>query len=80
MAIPTLALEALKIITGVATPILVALIGIRLDKIMQSLSAAQWGNQKLIEKRLDVFNKVASEINALYCYIRFIGTWKEPTP
>jgi hypothetical protein len=80
MANPTLALEALKIITGVATPILIALIGFRLNKIMQSLPAAQWGNQKLIEKSLDIFNKAASEINVLYCYIRFIGTWKEPTP
>ena len=80
MANPSLALEAVKIIAGVATPILVALIGFRLNKIMQSFSAAQWGNQKLIEKRLDIFDKVAPEINALYCYIRFIGAWKELTP
>ena len=83
MAEPTtaqVAIEIVKIGTGIATPILVAILGFRLNRTMQGLAAAQWANQKVVEKRLTVFDESAPLLNDLYCYLMFVGNWKELKP
>ena len=75
-----IAIEVVKIVTGIATPVLVAIIGFRLNRTMKGLAAAQWANQKVIEKRIAVFDDLAPLLNDLYCYLMFVGNWKELKP
>jgi hypothetical protein len=75
-----IAIEIVKIATGIATPVLVAIIGFRLNRTMQGLAAAQWANQKAVEKRIAVFDDLAPLLNDLYCYLMFVGNWKELKP
>jgi hypothetical protein len=37
----------------------------------------QWRNQRLTEKRIQVFDQVANGLNDLYCYFARVGNWKE---
>ncbi|MEK6238604.1 MAG: hypothetical protein N2C14_28120, partial [Planctomycetales bacterium] len=39
-----------------------------------------WANQKVIEKRLAVFDDFAPLLNDVVCYFTYVGGWKELTP
>jgi hypothetical protein len=73
-------IESVKIAVGVTTPILVAIIGFQLNRTMQKLASAQWANQKVIEKKIAVFDNLAPMLNDLYCYLAWVGNWKEMKP
>ena len=40
----------------------------------------QWTNQRLIEKRLTLYDTVAPQLNALLCFYTWIGYWKDISP
>lgn len=73
-------LEIAKLLVGALTPILIVLIGIWVNRIAKRLEAAQWTNQKLIEKRIAVYDELAPMINDLYCYFLCVGNWRDFTP
>ena len=73
-------LEVAKLAVDALTPIVVLWLGYWVRKLSARLTATQWANQKLIEKRLEIFDKVAPLLNDLYCYMMFVGNWKELTP
>jgi len=77
---PELAIEILKLAVGALTPLLLALVGFSINRNLQRLAAAQWANQKAVEKRLLIFDQIAPGLNDLYCYVTFVGNWKELTP
>lgn len=41
---------------------------------------AQWTNQKLIERRIAVFDEMAPLLNDLFCFFRFVGDFRAITP
>jgi hypothetical protein len=51
-----------------------------LNSTLQQVAAGQWASQKVIEKRIAVFDEVAPALNDLYCFFKFVGHWKELTP
>ncbi len=40
----------------------------------------QWANQKLTEKRLQLFDELMPQLNDLMCYFKEVGRWKEFEP
>jgi hypothetical protein len=62
------------------TPIVVAAAGYWLDRRLKSLEAAQWAQQKIVERRIQAYDEIAPELSRLYCYFAYIGSWKESTP
>lgn len=73
-------LEIAKFIVSVATPLIVLLLGIRVNKRLKILEQLQWANQKLIEKRLQIYDQLIPLLNDILCYFTFIGCWKELKP
>ncbi|HSZ32981.1 MAG TPA: hypothetical protein VK772_06705 [Puia sp.] len=73
-------LEIMKLVIGAVTPMLIAFFGLYLNKKLKKLEQIQWRNQKLIEKRLTIYDDLAPLLNDLYCYFNFIGNWKEVAP
>jgi hypothetical protein len=73
-------LEVVKLAVALLTPVLVLWLGYQVGKVTSRLKAAQWANQKVVEKRITVFDQVAPVLNDLYCYFAFVGNWKELTP
>ena len=61
-------------------PVIAAIFGLWLLRITKRLEQSQWRNQKLIEKRIDVWDKVGSDVNDIYCYCMRVGAWKQFTP
>jgi hypothetical protein len=46
----------------------------------KALDQRQWTNQKLMERRFAVFDKMAPALNDLYCLLSKVGSWKEIKP
>jgi hypothetical protein len=80
MPSPWNSLEVTKLIVSLATPALVVWLTYQVGRFTSRLERTQWANQKLIEKRLQIFDDVAPELNDLYCYFCRIGNWKELSP
>lgn len=77
---PWNSLELIKVIISIITPIIGGIIAWRLAKVGKDLEKKQWSSRKIIEKRLDFYDKVVPELNDLYCYYHRVGNWKILTP
>ena len=73
-------IEVLKLLASFSTPIVVAIVGYFLNKRLKSIDDAQWQNRKIIEKRLSIYDDLAPRINRIYCFSRFVGSWKDTSP
>ena len=73
-------LEVAKLLVSSLTPILVIAIGLIINRNLKRLEFLQWKNQRVIEKRLSVFDELAPSLNDLLCYFTYVGCWKELKP
>ncbi len=73
-------LDVISTLAAVSVPIVVAVVGYRLNQRLKLWEASQWRNQELIKARLQYFGRLAPMLNDLMCYFTFIGRWKEITP
>jgi hypothetical protein len=73
-------LEIVKLAIAVLTPIIIAFIAFRFNKILKRVEKQQWTNQKIIEKRIEIFDLIVPKLNDLFCYFCYIGNWKEISP
>jgi hypothetical protein len=37
-------------------------------------------SRKVVEKRIEIFDKLSPDLNKLYCFFMWIGDWRETTP
>ena len=73
-------LEVAKMIISASTPIIVILVGFSVNRGLKKFEHFQWMNQKVIEKRISVFDELAPLLNDLLCYFTYIGYWKTFSP
>ena len=74
------ALEIAKLVVGVLTPLSVALLGWLFSRQLKRLDLTNWTNQKLIEKRLAIYDEIAPRLNKLLCFFIWVGYWKTVSP
>lgn len=77
---PWNSLEVMRLIISVLTPVILALMGLYLNRMLKKIEHRQWRNQKLIEKRLSIYDELAPLLNDLLCYFTYVGNWKDFTP
>jgi len=77
---PWNSLEVVKLISSSLTPLIVAGVGIYIHRLTKRFEHLQWRNQKLVEKRLSIYDDLASLLNENMCYFTYVGSWKERTP
>src|SRR5436190_72718 len=80
MATTWSSLEIVKLLVSVVTPLVVAVVGIYLSRVAKRFEHLQWRNQRLIEKRIVIYDDLAPHFNDLLCYFTFVGCWKELLP
>lgn len=73
-------LEIAKLAVGVLTPILLFVLAYMVNRAARSVEQAQWTSQKLIERRLDLYEKMAPTLNDLFCFFTLVGHFQEITP
>ncbi len=74
---PWNSLEITKVLISAATPILVAIVAYGLNRRIKKHDKRQWTNQKLVEKRIEIYDKIVPLLNDLLCFHCYIGNWKE---
>ena len=73
-------LEVIKLAISLLTPAAMIYVGLWMDRRIKEFEHRQWSNQKVIEKRLEVYELITPQLNDLMCYFLRIGTWKERDP
>lgn len=73
-------LDLVNALAAVAVPVVVAVLGHRLNRRLKLWEASQWRNQELIKARLNYYGQLAPMINDLMCYLTFVGRWKDLAP
>lgn len=73
-------LEAAKLLASVLTPLALAALGIYVHRVTKRYEHGQWRSQKLVEKRLSVYEELAPDLNDLLCYFTYVGCWRDLDP
>jgi len=73
-------LEIAKLATSLFTPAALAVGGIYVHRITKRFEHTQWRSQKLIEKRLAVYDDMAPMLNDILCYFTYVGGWRDFDP
>jgi hypothetical protein len=73
-------LEIAKFAVAAATPIIVLIAGLWFNWKLKSIEEAQWSHQKIIERRIEAYDEIATPANELFCFFSYVGGWKELTP
>ncbi len=73
-------IDWLKLVASVATPLTVAVFGYFLNQRLKSIDDAQWQSRKITEKRIELFDEIAPELNKVFCFCTFLGYWKDISP
>ena len=72
--------DYLTLATNHLSPILTAIFGFWILRITKKIEHSHWRNQKLIEKRIAVWDDVGSGINDIFSYCMRVGAWKNLSP
>jgi hypothetical protein len=67
---------ATLIVAGL-TPVTVTVLGVLLARGARRVAALQQANERVVERRVEVFDLVAAQLNRLLCFATFVGRWKE---
>lgn len=73
-------LEIVRLAVDILTPLSVTALGWLISRRLKRLELVQWTNQKLIEKRLDIYDRIAPLLNRLLCFYTWVGDWKDISP
>lgn len=73
-------LEIAKLVISILTPIVIAFLAFRFNKIIKRLDKQQWTNQKILEKRVEIYDKIVPKLNDMLCFYCYVGNWKDISP
>lgn len=77
-------LEAAKLLVGILIPLSIVWLGWYLTQYLrqfeQQMGHSFWANQKLIERRLQLYDDMSPLLNRLLCFYTWTGYWKDISP
>ncbi len=73
-------IEIIKLLSSIATPVVVAFLGYKLNSRLKSIDDAQWQSRKIVEKRLELYERIAPSLNSIFCFCTWVGYWKDISP
>lgn len=73
-------MEAAQLLVAVTVPVLVLMFGWLANRSLKRLETRQAANQNLIEKRIQVYDQMAEDMNSIFCFFLRVGHYKDITP
>lgn len=67
-------------IIAALSPFIIAFLVFRYKKIIKGLDKKHQTNQKLVEKRIEIYDRIGPKLNNIYCFYSYNGNWKEISP
>jgi len=80
MADSNTGLEIVKIVASVSTPIIVLVLGVWAKNIAVDYEKRASLNDRVIEKRVELYEKVDDDLNDIFVFLIQVGNWKDLTP
>jgi hypothetical protein len=72
--------EYLKLLTSLLIPLSIALVGFLVQRALAAQSRSWKFQDRIVDKRIEVYEKIAEDLNRIYCYVMDVGTFKSETP
>jgi hypothetical protein len=73
-------LEVAKLLVGFLTPVLLFVLGLIVARAARRVEDAQWASRKLVERRIELHQMLAPQLNDLMCFVRCVGHFREISP
>jgi len=73
-------LEIATMVLAVLSPVVIVILAIRFKRILKKLNQKQWTNQKIVEKRMEFYDRFIPKLNDIYCFFCYVGNWNELSP
>jgi len=73
-------LKSAVIIIAALGPVIIIFLAIRFNLVKKRLISQYQSNQRLIEKRIEVYDQIGPKLNDMLSFFRYTGNWKELTP
>ena len=67
-------------IIAALAPLVIIFLVIRYNKIIKALKEKHQTNQKTIEKRIEIYDRIGPKLNDVLSFFCYSGNWKELTP
>ena len=67
-------------IIATLAPIIIAFLVIRYNRIIKRLDRKHQTNQRIVEKRIEIYDRIGPKLNDIFCFYCYNGNWKEITP
>jgi hypothetical protein len=67
-------------ILAILTPIMMVFLAFRFSRSLKRMNKKQWSNQKIVEKRIEIYDKMVPKLNDIFCFYCYIGNWNEIAP
>ena len=65
---------------AIIAPLVIVVLIVRYNRIIKRLKEAQQTNQKIIEKRTEVFGRVGPQLHEILSFFLYTGNWKKLAP
>lgn len=73
-------MELAKLLVSILTPLAIVAVGYFIQRAMANQSQSWKRLDRLVDKRVDVYEKIAEDLNRIHCYVLDIGGFKQETP
>ena len=68
------------IIIAALAPVVIAFLAFRFNRTIKRLKKKHQEDQRIIEKRIEIYDRIGPKLNDLFCFYCYNGNWKEITP
>jgi hypothetical protein len=72
--------ETAQLVLSIVTPLLLLALGIPIARYTKRLDTEAALDEKLIERRLALFDQIGPDLNDLYCLTQFVGHFRSVDP
>ena len=73
-------LKIALIIIATLAPLIIAFIVFRYKRIIRRLNRKYESDQKIVEKRIEIYDRIAPKLNDILSFYCYNGNWKEISP
>ncbi|HLL69791.1 MAG TPA: hypothetical protein VK363_00070 [Pyrinomonadaceae bacterium] len=73
-------MEVVKLLASLLIPLSIALVGFLVQRALAAQSRSWKSHDRIVEKRIEVYEKIAEDLNRIYCYVMDVGTFRGETP
>ena len=67
-------------IIAALAPLVIVFLVIRYNKIIKGLKERHQTNQRIVEKRIEIYDRIGPKLNDILSFFCYSGNWKELTP